>query len=89
MLNQGMTYKIPEQPENSFRVTLELEKAEPRLDIVLMDALKKQDDNEALKEISKKKLKDLFTDKKVQIKGQSAKAKSPLNNGTTYIDILL
>ncbi len=84
-----MTYKIPEQPENSLRITLELESKQARLDIVLMEALKKQNENIELKEISKKKLKDLFTDKKVQIKGQSAKAKSPVNNGTTYIDILL
>jgi hypothetical protein len=84
-----MTFKIPEQPENSFRVTLELEAPQLRLDIVLLEALKKQTENEALNQISKKALKDLFTDKKVLIKGQSAKAKSSINNGTTYIDILL
>jgi hypothetical protein len=84
-----MTFKIPEQPENSFRVTLELEASEPRLDIVLHDALKKQTENENLSQISKKALKDLFISKKVLIKGQSAKAKSNINVGTTYIDILL
>ena len=84
-----MTYKIPEQPENSFRITLELEAPEPRLDVILLDALKKQTENEALNQISKKALKDLFLEKKVLIKGQSAKPKSRINNGTTYIDILL
>ena len=84
-----MTYKIPEQPSNSFRVTLELENPEPRLDAVLMDALQKQTENQELNLISKTHLKKLFTEKKVLIKGQNAKAKSPLNSGITYIDILL
>jgi 23S rRNA-/tRNA-specific pseudouridylate synthase len=84
-----MTFKIPEQPENSFRVTLELETAEPRLDVVLLEALKKQTENETFSAISKKALKDLFIEKKVLIKGQSAKPKSRINNGVTYIDILL
>ena len=48
MLNQGMTYKIPEQPENSFRITIELETAESRLDTVLLDALNKQTENESM-----------------------------------------
>jgi hypothetical protein len=84
-----MTYKIPEQPENSFRVALELEATAPRLDYVLMDALKKQTENEELNLISKAHLKRLFTDKKILIKGQNAKPKSTVNSGTTYIDILL
>ena len=84
-----MTYKIPVQPENSFRITLELEAPGPRLDIVLMDALKQQNENETLGLISKAHLKRLFTEKKVLIKGQSAKAKSTINSGITYIDILL
>lgn len=84
-----MTYKTPEQPENSFRVTLELEAPEPRLDKILLDALKAQNENEELKLISKAHLKRLFTEKKVLIKGQNAKAKSPIHTGITYIDILL
>ncbi len=83
-----MNYKTPEQPKNSFRVTLELETPQQRLDIILMDALKKQSENETLSLISKTQLKKLFTDKKVLIKGQSARAKSPINSGITYIDIL-
>lgn len=84
-----MTYKTPEQPENSFRVTLELEAPEPRLDKILLDALKAQKENEELNLISKAHLKRLFTEKKVLIKGQNAKAKSPIHTGITYIDILL
>ncbi len=84
-----MTYKIPEQPENSFRVTLDLDEAQPRLDVPLLNALKQQTENEALSQVSKAHLKRLFTEKKVLIKGQSAKLKSPINKGTTYIDILL
>lgn len=84
-----MTYKTPEQPENSFRITLELEDRADRLDHVLIEALHNQTENEELKEVSKAHMKRLFTDKKVLIKGQNAKPKSPINKGTTYIDILL
>lgn len=84
-----MTYKIPEKPENSFRVTLNLESSQERLDIPLMEALKKQVENTELSLISKAHLKRLFNEKRVLIKGQNAKAKSPVNSGTTYIDILL
>ncbi|RLA66967.1 MAG: hypothetical protein DRQ88_04850 [Epsilonproteobacteria bacterium] len=84
-----MTYKIPVQPENSFRITLELETPAVRLDNALFDALKKQNENESLSRISKGNLKKLFTEKKVLIKGQIAKAKSSINSGITYIDILL
>ena len=89
MLETPMTYKIPQQPENSFRVTLELKSSQERLDVPLMDALKNQVENEELSLISKAHLKRLFTEKRVLIKGQNAKPKSPVNSGTTYIDILL
>ncbi len=84
-----MTYKIPDQPENSFRIILELESKEPRLDSVLMEALKAQSENEELNQISKLHLKRLFNEKKIFIKGQNAKAKSSVNSGTTYVDVLL
>lgn len=84
-----MTYKIPEQPENSFRITLDLEIAQPRLDTVLINALHEQNENEQLSNVSKAHLKRLFTEKKVFIKGQNAKIKSPINKGITYIDIML
>jgi hypothetical protein len=84
-----MTIKTPEIPENSFRITLELENNEVRLDTILLDSLRKQDENDELKAMSKTLLKKLVTQKKVLIKGQSAKAKSPIQAGTTYVDILL
>jgi hypothetical protein len=84
-----MTIQTPIVPENSFRVILELENKEARLDLVLLDALSKQEENEDLKNISKTQFKRLFTDKRILIKGQSAKAKSSVNSGTTYVDILL
>lgn len=84
-----MTLKTPEQPQNSFRVILELEKPQDRLDQVLMNALKNQDDNLKLKTISKTQLKKMFIEKRVLIKSQSAKAKSSLNSGTTFVDIIL
>ena len=84
-----MTIQTPEVPENSFRITLELKNKETRLDLVLLDALVKQDENEDFKSISKTQFKKLFTDKRVLIKGQSAKAKSSVNSGITYVDILL
>ena len=89
MLYSCMNYTIPAQPENSFRVTLNLESSVDRLDYVLFDALKLQNENEVLNGISKTYLKKLFTEKKVFIKGQRAKAKSAINSGITYIDILL
>jgi len=84
-----MTYKIPQRPENSFRVTLELKNSEPRLDSILMSYLQQQDENEELKNMTKSHLKRLFAEKKIMIKGQNSKASSPINAGTTYIDILL
>jgi len=89
MLVTPMNYKIPEQPVNSFRVTLELTEPAPRLDIVLLEALKNQSENEALKLMSKTHLKKLFIEKNIFIKGQNAKAKSSINSGTTYIDIII
>lgn len=84
-----MTFAPPKIPGNSFRVTLKLDEREPRLDIVLMEALKTQNENQDLKVISKIQLKKLFSEKRVLIKGQNAKAKSPVNSGVTYIDIML
>lgn len=84
-----MTITTPEVPENSFRITLELETKAQRLDLVLLDALANQQDNKELASISKTQFKKLFTDKRVLIKGQSAKAKSAVNSGTTFVDILL
>jgi hypothetical protein len=79
---------IPPQPPKSFRITLELNSPERRLDAVLLDAIKKQNKNLTLREISRVKYKELFKDGKVLIKGQRATPSSSLAKGTTYIDIL-
>jgi hypothetical protein len=79
---------IPEKPENAFRIVLHLEYPESRMDNVLLTALRGQDDNLELKNISRSALKDLFTSKKIVIKGQRAKSNSGLAKGSTYVDIL-
>lgn len=81
--------KIPEQPANSFRIALNLDYPESRMDNVLLNALREQDENMTLKNISRTALKDLFNQKKIMIKGQRAKSNSALAKGTTYVDILL
>ena len=80
--------KIPKQPENSFRVTLELGVKLPRLDSVLLEYLRHQERNADLKRISRTVFKKLFDEKRIVIKGQAAKPSSGLAAGTTYVDIL-
>ncbi len=79
---------IPPQPENSFRIALTLEYPESRMDNILLDALREQDENPKLKNISRSGLKELFNQKKIMIKGQRAKSNSALAKGVTYVDIL-
>jgi hypothetical protein len=79
---------IPPQPPNSFRVVLELNKSEKRLDAILLAALKKQNTNLNLREISRGKFKELFRTGKIMIKGQRATPTSAIAKGTTYVDIL-
>ena len=79
---------IPEQPKNSFRVAIELSWPEDRMDNVLLNTLRAQEENMTLRHISRGALKDLFTNKKIQIKGQRAKSNSSLAKGITYVDIL-
>lgn len=79
---------IPEQPKNSARVTIELAWPESRLDNILLEKMRTQEDNVALKSISRGGLKKLFIEGKVQIKGQKARPSSSLAKGVTYIDIL-
>jgi hypothetical protein len=81
-------HNIPERPENSFRITLNLQYPESRIDNVLLNALREQDINISLKHISRSALKDLFNQKKILIKGQRAKSNSSLAKGITYVDIL-
>jgi hypothetical protein len=78
----------PPQPANSFRIALNLEHPESRMDNVLLDALRNQDENQALKTISRSALKELFGASRIFIKGQRAKSSSALAKGMTYVDIL-
>jgi hypothetical protein len=78
---------VPPKPKNSFRVTL-VATRKFRLDALLMAALKAQDQNILLTNISRGALKALFGEKKIQIKGQNAKPSSMIAVGTTYVDIL-
>jgi len=79
---------VPEKPANSFRIVLTLEFPESRMDSVLLDALKTQNENLTLKNISRGALKDLFNQKRILIKGQRAKSNSSQAKGITYVDIL-
>lgn len=83
-----MTTTVPTQPTNSFRIALNLDYAESRMDNILLNALREQNENETLRNISRTQLKDLFLNKKIMIKGQRAKSSSALAKGTTYVDIL-
>lgn len=79
---------IPVQPKNSARVTIELTWPESRLDNILLEKMRNQEENAALKSISRGGLKKLFNEGKIQIKGQKARPSSSLAKGITYIDIL-
>jgi hypothetical protein len=83
-----MQDNIPPKPANSFRIVLELNRPEKRLDAILLQAIKGQDDNLTLREISRTAFKELFAAGKIQIKGQNARPSSGLARGTTYVDIL-
>ncbi|MBI3556144.1 MAG: hypothetical protein HY074_07765 [Deltaproteobacteria bacterium] len=78
----------PPKPPNSFRVTLNLTSAQPRIDQVLLEELRKQKRNIDLQHISRSKFKELFKEKRIQIKGQSAVPSSALAEGTTVVDII-
>jgi hypothetical protein len=84
----NMENNIPQQPKNSARIVLNLDWPETRMDNILLEHIRNQNDNLKLKNVSRAGLKKLFTDGKVQIKGQRAKTSSSLAKGTTYIDIL-
>ena len=86
MYNLNM-FKPPPKPPNSFRVILELSSRQ-RIDGILLENLKNQTANSALKNISRTGLKKLFKDKRIHLKGQSAVPSSMLAEGTTFVDIL-
>jgi hypothetical protein len=79
---------IPERPDHSFRIILNLDYPESRMDNTLLNALRNQNENLALKNISRGALKELFNSKRIVIKGQRAKSNSSLAKGITYVDIL-
>ena len=83
-----MTTNIPAMPDKAFRIELVLDYPESRMDSILHNALKQQDENITLKNISKTALKSLFSEKKIMIKGQRAKSNSALAKGSTFVDIL-
>lgn len=83
-----MSENIPPKPANSFRITLDLNRPEKRLDTVLLHAIKQQNENLTLREISRTAFKELFNSGKIQIKGQNARPSSALAKGITYVDIL-
>lgn len=77
-----------EQPKNSFRVTVTLSSPRPRIDQVLLEVLRKQNQNLALRNISRSDFKELFKKKRIRIKGQPAIPSSALAQGMTHVDIL-
>jgi hypothetical protein len=79
---------VPEQPPQSYRITLTVNHRMPRLDALLLEAIRGQEDNPELKRISRTAFKALFNDKKILIKGQAAKPSSSVAAGITYVDIL-
>lgn len=83
-----MANNIPPVQPNAFRVVIDLQYPESRLDKVLLQALQKQNENEKLKNISRGGLKELFAKGKILIKGQNSRPSSSLAKGVTYIDIL-
>ncbi len=83
-----MSQSEPVRPPNSFRVKIVLENPEERMDTVLLNACREQEEHPALHTISRAALKQLFNDKKIMIKGQRAKSNSSLAAGITYVDIL-
>ena len=83
-----MQDNIPPQPANSFRITLDLMRQERRLDAILLQAIKAQNENLTLREITRTAFKELFASGKIQIKGQNATPSSGLARGITYVDIL-
>jgi hypothetical protein len=78
----------PKPLKGAFRVVLDLKFKQPRLDAVLLEALRSQSENLALKNISRTAFKDLFDKGAIKIKGQRARPSSSLVAGLTYVDIL-
>ena len=84
-----MSQHIPKQPPKSFRIVLELTRSESRMDTILLNALKAQKEDLNMRNITRGKLKQMFVNGQIQIKGQIARPSSALATGTTYVDIFL
>lgn len=78
----------PEQPPHSLRIELVMNHRQPRIDVILLEAIRAQERNLELKRISRSAYKKLFLEKRILIKGQCARPSSALAAGTTYVDIL-
>jgi hypothetical protein len=87
-LTDSTLITIPAQPQNCFRVTLNLPSQRGRLDGVLMEELRKQNRCLALKIVSRTEFKELFKKKRIRIKGQAATPSSSIAQGTTFVDII-
>ena len=83
-----MSENIPPRPPKSARIVLDLTRSEKRMDNVLLKAIREQNDDLTLREISRVDFKELFNSGKILIKGQRAKPSSGLAAGITYVDIL-
>lgn len=79
---------VPPRPKKSFRLTIEVFTKNDRLDNVLLQAMRAQNENLDIKNISRTQFKGLFNEKRIQIKGQNARPSSSLNRGITFVDIL-
>lgn len=79
---------LPAPVPGAIRLKLIMNSRQPRLDAHLLEAMRLQEQNDALKRISRTQFKKLFDEKKILIKGQPAKPSSSLNAGTTWVDVL-
>jgi ribosomal 50S subunit-recycling heat shock protein len=84
-----MQDNIPPKPPKSYRIILDLPRAEKRLDGALLLAIRSIKDNLDLKNVSRTAFKTMFNEGKIQIKGQKARPSSAVAKGITYVDILL
>lgn len=82
------SFAAPPQPEGAVRVTLRLSSGGHRIDAVLLEELRNNAEQSALRNISRAGLKRLFKERRIVIKGQSAVPSSSLAAGTTFVDIL-
>jgi hypothetical protein len=81
-------FSPPPPPEGAVRVTLRLSSGGHRIDAVLLEELRNNAEQSALRNISRAGLKRLFKERRIVIKGQSAVPSSSLAAGTTFVDIL-